>query len=168
MVNWLEDLTRAYRRAFPDDKDIVGRGELPGAFYLGLTHVLNGDLGAVDFVHFIEHGDKPGFLIVQGERAWIGSFTPPDTTDLLFLGEPRYGRYSEHVIVNDKMGGEIEAKYEHRRLGRDAALIARILSLPPGTLTAHTTSDTDYAVERGAQLRQTLRRWAMGEVDSDS
>lgn len=126
MVKLLTDLTRAFQVTFPEDESIAGRGELPDPFYCGLTKALGEDLGEVDFVHAIEQAGKKGFLIVNGDRAWLARYEPPGTTDVLFLSSLRHGRYSERVLLDDKGGGEIEAVYKHRHLGRDGALLARI------------------------------------------
>jgi len=166
MVDWYRDLKHAFRSAFPEDETIVGRGELPDPFYAGLAESL-GTLGEVDFVHAVEHEDKTSFLIVRQDSAWLVRFAEPSSTETIFFGDLRGGRYRESVTVDDKGSGEIEAVYKHRRIGREE-LRARIPRFPPGTPGAHLSTETEYALERGAQLRRRFRRWSMGEDEDES
>src|SRR5438876_6214386 len=145
MANWLVELTRAFSQAFPDDETVKTRRELPDRFFQGLHESL-GDV-EVDFVHAVEHEDQTSFLVARGNGGWIARFTPPDTTNVLFVVDLRFGRYAERLVPDDKGGIEIEVWYEHRRLGRGRPLSARIAKPPrvPGTSTS---TETGEALER--------------------
>jgi hypothetical protein len=158
MADWYYDLRRAFAWALPDQ--VTEGDDLPEPFHHGLVDVFGGR-SQVDFVHPVELAGATGFLIVRGDSAWLARFGAPDTTEVLFLGDMRGGRYKERLVADGKRGFEIEASYEHRRLGRGNALTARIEKpyIPHGTATS---DETDYALERGQQLRQTFEQWSTG------
>jgi hypothetical protein len=159
MVDWYKDLRRAFALALPGE--MGEQGNLPDAFYRALVEGLDelGDQREVDFVHAVEYEDKTGFIIVRDTDAWLVRFLAPRATDVFFLCDLQGGRYLERITADEEGGAEVEAVYEHQRLGQDTPLRARIPRplIKPGTFT---TDDTDYALDRGDQLRRTLRRWA--------